>query len=227
MNYEKLALVANSIDSAIRENSAIKSFLLETSSATLDDQTGEKSQSIQDFLDAPLGDKREMIMKKAYAAAMIVAKEKGAISSLPENASEIAALVDEGLVRVKANYQVGIGMLDPESAIDNIIDHAESRAIAFVDKVFDSGVVTNTVTEGLVRVAYSIPEIGPVVGPVVENYKPIIKSVVAKVEPVVRNAIKTGIHTVANTAKKVARVVVEKAKSWAMNTAKKLASFFA
>ena len=224
MDYEKIALVANSIDNTIRENTALKSIIVETSSAMLGDQTDETRQSIQEFLDAPLGDKKEMIMKKAVAAAMVVAKDRGILPNLPDNGSAIAAVVDDTLTRAKVAYQVGTGILDVEDAIDTIIDHNEARAVAFVDKVFDSGMVNETVTNVLVKASYAIPEIGPVVGPIAEHCKPIIKSFVAKAEPYAREIIKEGINVVANTVKSIARTVVETAKSTMKNIAKNILS---
>lgn len=225
MDFEKLATAANVIDETIRENEALKSIIVETSTAMIGDQSDETRQSIQDFLDAPLGDKKELAMKKAVSAAMILAKEKEFLPDLPDTGAAIAAVVDEGLTRIKANYQVGIGLLDPELAIDHIVDHAESRAIAYVDQAFDSGTVREVATEGVIRFAYAIPEIGPIIGPIAENYKPIIKSVISKVEEPVKNAIKTGVHFVATTAKNMAHEAIEKAKSIAKNVAKKFASW--
>lgn len=225
MDYEKIANAANSIDSAIRDNAALKSIIIDASSAVIGDSSNETKQSIQDFLDSPLGDKKEIVMKKAFAAAMILAKEKELLPDLPDTGAAIAAVVDEGLTRIKANYQVGIGLLDPELAIDHIVDHVESRAIAYVDQAFDSGTVREVATEGVIRFAYAIPAIGPIIGPIAENYKPIIKSVISKVEEPVKNAIKTGVHFVATTAKNMAHEAIEKAKSIAKNVAKKFASW--
>ena len=224
MDYEKIAEAANNIDKVIRENQALKSLIVETSSVVTGDQSQETRQSIQEFLDSPLGDKKEIVMKKAFAAAMVLAKERGLLPNLPESSHAIASIVDEGLTRVKANYQVGVGILDPEVAIDHIIDHAESRAIAFVDTVFEPGIISEVVTEGVVKLAYVIPGIGPIIGPITENYRPIIKSVIACVEQPVREAIKTGIHVVAKTAKTIARKAIEEVKTVAVNISKKLVS---
>lgn len=224
MDYEKIAEAANNIDKVIRDNQALKSLIIDASSVVTGDQSQETRQSIQEFLDSPLGDKKEIVMKKAYAAAMVLAKERGLLPNLPEGSHAIASIVDEGLTRVKANYQVGVGILDPEVAIDHIIDHAESRAIAFVDTVFEPGIVREVATEGVVRLAYAIPEIGPIIGPIAENYRPIIKSVIARVEQPVREAIKTGIHVVATTAKTIAHTVVETVKNTAVIISKKLVS---
>ncbi len=226
MNYEIIAGAANNIDNIIRENAALKSVIIEASTTLLDDKSVETRQSIQEFLDAPLDSKKDIAMKKAFAAAMVIAKEKGIID-LPDNAAEIASIVDEGLVRVKDNYQVGVGLLNPEEAIDNIIDHAEARAVAFIDYAFDSGLVREVATEGIVKIAYSIPEIGPIIGPIAKNYRPIIKGIITKVEQPVKAAIKTGIHVVSSFTKKVAHAAIKKAKEFAVNTAKQLASWLA
>lgn len=227
MNFEKIAEVANGIDNAIRENATLKTLVIDASSDLLGDQSGETRQSIQDFLDSSLQDKKELAMKKAYAAAVVLAKERGLLPAFPESSSEIAAIVDDSLSRVKLAYKVGIGILDPEEAIDQIIDHAESRAIAYVDKVFDSGLVREAITEGIVKFAYAIPEIGPVLGPIAESHRPIIKSVISKVEAPVKSIIKKGIHVVSTTAKKIAHSAVEKTKEFASsftNTVKDTAS---
>lgn len=223
MDFEKLATAANVIDESIRENEALKSIIVETSSAMIGDQSDDTRQSIQDFLDAPLGDKKELAMKKAVSAAMILAKDKGILTTVSNTGAEIAALVDEGLTRIKANYQVGNGIIEPEVAIDNLVDHAESRALAYVDAAFDSGLVRETVVSGIVQLAYNIPAIGPVLGPAVQEFQPIIESFIAKVEKPVKNAIKTGIKYVATAAKSIAKSAVGKAK----NVAKNIISIFA
>ena len=224
MDYEKIAEAANNIDKVIRDNQALKSLIIDASSLVTGDQSQETRQSIQEFLDSPLGDKKEIVMKKAFAAAMVLAKERGLLPNLPESSHAIASIVDEGLTRVKANYQVGVGILDPEEAIDHIVDHAESRAVTYVDAAFESGMISEVATAGVVRLAYAIPGIGPIIGPIAENYRPIIKSVIASVEQPVREAIKTGIHVVATTAKTIARKAIEEVKTVAVNISEKLVS---
>ena len=187
MNYEKFADAAVALDNSIKDNVALKSFIVEASSAMMGDQSEETRQSIQDFLDAPMGDKKELIMKKAVAAAMVLANDKG-LMPVPARGAEIAAVVDEA---------------------------------------FDSGAVREVATDGLVKLAYMIPKIGPIVGPIAENYKPIIKAVISKVEKPVKEYIKTGIHYVSTTAKNIARAAVEKVKTAAVSVAKKFVSLLA
>lgn len=222
MNYEKIATIAHSIDNAIRDNVALKSAIVDTSSLLLDDASDETRQSIQDFLDAPLGDKKEIATKKAFAAAAVLAQEQGLLPTLPEVAESIAAVVDDGLARVKAAYQVGMGILDPETAIDNIIDHATARAIAFVDSSFST-----IATEGIVKLSYWIPAIGPIIGPVAETCKPLIESMINKVDKPVREFIGTGIQSVGNVAKTMAHSVVSVAKSCIGSLANKITSVLA
>ena len=220
MNIEKIAATASAIDSAIQNNTAIKSIIVEASATIAGDTTEETRQSIQEFLNSPLNDKKEIIMKKAFAAAIAVAQDRGILTDLPQNGSAIAALVDEGLTRVKVGYQVGTGMLDAEKAIEAVIEHAESRAIAFIDKAFESGFVREAATAGLEKLAYSIPEIGPVIGPVVTHYKPVIRSIITKVEKPVQEFVKTGINAVSTAAKSFVRAAAEKVKEVVNNPIK-------
>lgn len=226
MGYEKIEEAAKNIDKVIRDNQALKSLIVEASSVVTGDQSQETRQSIQEFLDSPLGDKKEIVMEKAFAAAMILAKERGLLKNLPESSHAIASIVDEGLTRVKANYRVGAGILDPEKALDHIVDHAASRAVTYVDAAFESGIVREVATAGAVGLAYAIPGIGPIIGPIVTNYSPIIKSVIACVEQPVREAIKKGIHVVATTAKTIVHKAIEVAKNFAGKICEKFVSLF-
>lgn len=219
MDFEKFAEAANRIDGAIRDNASLKSLIVEASSTAMGDTLGQTSKSVQEFLDAPLGDKKEMVMKKALAAAMIMAKERGILLDLPDTGAAIAATVDEGLTRIKTNYQVGTLELDPCDAIDAIIDHIQSRAIAFVDTALRSDEVHEAVSEGLVKLLHLVPEIGPIIGPMARQYKPVIKAVIKRVAEPVRNVITSGINAVSEYAKsavrKVKETIVEYGKAWA------------
>lgn len=227
MDYEKITQAAQNVDNFIKDNAAVKTILIDTSAAMFGDTSKEAKQSIQELLDAPLGDKKEIAMKKAYAAALVVAKDRNLLPHLPNTGAAMAALVDDGLERVKAGYLVGQGLMFAEEAIDNIVDHTAARAVAFVDTAFSSGAVSHFATESIVKLTYMIPEIGPVIGPIAENFKPIIKSVIQSVEEPVKNAIKTGINKVATVAKSIARKAIEKVKEAGKVFAKKLSEIFA
>lgn len=234
MDFEKFAAAASQIDNAIRTNEAVKAVIVEASGIVTGDESGETRKSVQEFLDAPLGDKKEMAMKKAYAAAVALAKDRGLLPDIPAAPSAIAAVVDEGLGRVKVAYNLAVGKITPEDAFDYVVDLAAARAKSYVDYAFDSGLVREAVALGATRLAYAIPGIGPVIGPVVQSYQPLIKSVVARVEKPAKALIKTGINAAANVAKAVGRKAVETVKSvlsstvsFASNTVSKIASWFA
>ena len=153
-------------------------------------------------------------MRKIYAAATILAKQRGQLPDLPETSHEIAAVIDEGLTKVKVNYLVGKEKIEPEEAINHFIERAETRAIAYVDKAFNSKKVEEYVTNGVVALANFIPKVGRVVAPVVKHYAPVIESVVARVKEPVRNALKTGVHFVAGVAKAGVKKVMETTKEF-------------
>lgn len=213
MDYQKFTEAASQIENAIRTNEAVKAVIVEASGIVTGDESGETRKSVQEFLDAPLGDKKEMAMKKAYAAAVALAKDRGLLPDIPAAPSAIAAVVDEGLGRVKVAYNVAVGKITPEEAFDYIVDLSAARAKSYVDYAFDSGLVREAVALGATRLAYAIPGIGPVIGPVVQSYQPLIKSVVARVEKPAKAVIKSGINAVANVAKAVGRKAVETLKT--------------
>ena len=233
MDFEKFAETANRIDNAIKTNEAIKAVIIDATEIVTGDASGETSKSVQEFLDAPLGDKKEMAMKKAYAAAVALAKDRGLFPNISNEPSAIAAVVDEGLARAKTAYQVGAGKSIPEVAFDYLVDRAAARAKSYVDYAFDSGLVRDVVAKGVTKLAYAIPKIGPVIGPVVQSCQPIIKSAIACVEKPAKAAIKTGITAVAHIAKAAGRKAVEavgsavkKSVSFASSAVSKVASWF-
>ena len=226
MDFEKFAAAASQIDNAIRTNEAVKAVIVEASGIVTGDESGETRKSVQEFLEAPLGDKKEMAMKKAYAAAVALAKDRGLLPDIPAAPSAIAAVVDEGLGRVKVAYNLAVGKITPEDAFDYVVDLAAARAKSYVDYAFDSGLVREAVALGATRLAYAIPYIGPVIGPVVQSYQPLIKSVVARVEKPAKAIIKTGINAVANVAKAVGRKVVKTVGNTVSKAWSKVTSIF-
>ncbi len=226
MNIQKFAEAASQIENAIRTNEAVKAVIVEASGIVTDDESGETRKSVQEFLDAPLGDKKEMAMKKAYAAAVALAKDRGLLPDIPAESSVIAAVVDEALGRVKVAYNVAVGKITLEDAFDYLVDLSAARAKSYVDYAFDSGLVREAVALGATRLAYAIPYIGPVIGPVVQNCQPLIKSVVARVEKPAKAIIKTGINAVASVAKEVGHKAVKAVGSTVSKAWSKVTSIF-
>ena len=227
MEYEKIAeTVSKNIDGTIRDNYSLKSILDEKSCDELMNvESKEESNNLKEFLDAPLGDESELRMRKIYAAATILAKQRGQLPDLPKNSHEIAAVIDEGLTRVKVNYQVGNGMIETGDAIIHSIERAESRAVSVIDKFFDSGKFEEYVTKGVVALTNCFPKVGRVIAPIAKHYAPVIKSVVARVKEPVRNCIKSGVHKVANYAKAGVEKIVEKANTMITRVTEKFLSF--
>lgn len=223
MDYEKLASDVQSMDNAVKDIVTIATSVDNIVTDFANDENRQSEKGIIDFLNAPIGDKADVVMRKAMAAAMVIAKEKGLIQDVPTNAAELAAVVDEGLTRVKTEYMVGMDLISPEKAVEVLVDGAEARAVTVIDMAFDSGAVNEFVTDGIVNLAGAIPYVGPAA----ELCKPIISAVVAKVEPSVREAITTGVHYVADTAKSIARTAIDTIKKNAWNMAKRLIPTFA
>lgn len=227
MDYEKLASDVQSMDNAVKDIVTIATSVDNIVTDFANDENRQSEKGIIDFLNAPIGDKADVVMRKAMAAAMVIAKEKGLIQDVPTNAAELAAVVDEGLTRVKTEYMVGMDLISPEKAVEVLVDGAEARAITVIDMAFDSGAVNEIVTDGIVNLAGAIPYVGHVLRHAAELCKPIISAVVAKVEPSVREAITTGVHYVADTAKSIARTAIDTIKKNAWNMAKRLIPTFA
>ena len=233
MDFEKFAAAASQIDNAIRTNEAVKAVIVEASGIVTGDESGETRKSVQEFLDAPRGDKKEMAMKKAYAAAVALAKDRGLLPNISNEPSAIAAVVDEGLAIAKTAYQVGDGKIIPEVAFDYLVDRAAARAKSYVDYAFDSGLVREGIAIGATKLAYAIPGIGPVLGPIVQSYQPLIKSIVAHVEAPAKAVIKTGIDLVGSAAKAMGHNAVKalgslttSTVSFASRAVSKVASWF-
>ena len=52
-------------------------------------------KSVQEFLDLPMGDKKEVVLKKAFATAVTIAKDKGVLPFEVNSSEQIASLVDD------------------------------------------------------------------------------------------------------------------------------------
>ena len=100
-------------------------------------KTIREFESIQEYLDLPFNDPAEDKIKKVFATAVVAAHQKG-ILKLPEgydNAESIASIVDEGLTRIKAAYQVAEGKVNPIEAEEVVNDRQAIRTAAIADLV--------------------------------------------------------------------------------------------
>ena len=79
-------------------------------------------KTVQEFLNLPMGDKKEVVLKKAFATAVTIAKDKGVLPFEVNSSEQIASLVDDGLTRMKVAYQTATGKIDAYQAVDALVD---------------------------------------------------------------------------------------------------------
>lgn len=211
MNSINLSKAVSSIDEAIINNLAVRNLLSKDVLSEEDSNTQRTSKCVTEFFDPDLGNKKEIVMKKALAAAMLLAKQKNVITNVPQKASEIAAVIDDGLTSLKVDYLVDKGLILAEKAIEYQIDRAASRLMATIDNIFSTGMVSHTATEAIVKGSYLIPKIGPVIGPAVESCRPYIHSVLKYSEPHVQSVLKNGVKKLSDVSKDIIKNAIKKA----------------
>lgn len=169
------------------------------------------------FLESPLNASEEVNLKKIFAAALIIAKEKGVLPfELPESTEEIAGMVDEGLTRIKLAFKQQKGEMDYYEVADALIDKAATRAIALSDIIVEEGlpIVADKLSDLALKHPYTAP------------LAPFIKIAVPYVVEPVKNAICKGIRYIANESKPIVHKAIDylkdKAKAFAENLTKKL-----
>lgn len=168
---------------------------------------------VKEFLDLPMNDKKERILKKLFTTSIVIAKEKGLLPfKIPSSPIEIASAVDEGLTQLKVAYKTATGELDSIEATDALIDRAAVRAIAVADKIIEKGVPVV-----LDKLCCALTKIYPPATTVV----PIIKASERYITIGTKIAVRKGINTLAKIAKPVVQKAVTKAKS----VAKKVMNF--
>lgn len=168
---------------------------------------------VKEFLDLPMNDKKEGILKKLFTTSIVITKEKGQLPfELPSTPIEIASAVDEGLTRLKVAYKTATGELDSIEAADALIDRAAVRAIAVADKIIEKGVPVV-----LDKLCVALTKIYP---PAI-TLVPIIKASERYITIGTKMAVRKGINTLAKIAKPVVRKTITTVKS----VAKKVMNF--
>ena len=92
-------------------------------------------KTVQEFLNLPMGDKKEVVLKKAFATAVTIAKDKGVLPFEVNSSEQIASLVDDGLTRMKVAYQTATGKMDAYQAVDALVDRVAVRVVGIADRV--------------------------------------------------------------------------------------------
>lgn len=159
-----------------------------------------ESKLLTTYLDSPLGSPSDVMVKKAMATAVAIAKKRGMTTTVPvKNPMELAAAVDEGMTRMKVAYKVGKGLLDSTKAADEIIDRVAARVVAFTDKVIEKG--TPIVVDKVMKVAERV-------FPPIAVVTPIVKAAVPYIAHAAKVVVRAGVKVVANAAKSVVKTVV-------------------
>lgn len=162
-------------------------------------------KTVQEFLDLPVNDKKEAILKKLFTSSIIFAKNKGVLSfNVPDSPVEIASAVDEGLTRLKVAYQTATGVLDSIEATDVLIDRIAVRTITVMDKVIEKGVPVV-----LDKLCMVMTKVYPPAITVVS----IIKSAERYITVATKVVVRKGIRTLAQAAKPIVQRTVTKVKS--------------
>lgn len=163
---------------------------------------------VKEFLDLPINDKKEAILKKLFATSIVIAKSKGLLPfEVPESPEAIASVVDESLTQMKVAYKTATGELDSIEAVDVLVDRVAVRAVAIADKVIEKGIPV--VLDKLCMVMTKVYPPAITVVPVIKHAERYItvatKVVVRKGIPILAQAGKPIVKQVATKVKSVAR----------------------
>lgn len=198
----------------ITQMTALQSLLLGNDFSAEELPMIREFKCVKEFLDLPMNDKKEEILKKLFTASIVIAKEKGQLPfELPNTPIEIASAVDEGLTRLKIAYKTATGELDSIEATDALIDRATVRAIAVADKIIEKGVPLV-----LDKLCFALTKIYPPATAVV----PIIKASERYITIGTKIGVRKGINTLAKIAKPVVQKAITKAKSVAKKVVESL-----
>ena len=160
---------------------------------------------VKEFLDLPINDKKEAILKKLFATSIVIAKSKGLLPfEVPESPEAIASVVDESLTQMKVAYKTATGELDSIEAVDVLVDRVAVRAVAIADKVIEKGIPV--VLDKLCMVMTKVYPPAITVVPVIKHAERYI-TVATKV------IVRKGIRTLAQAGKPIVKQVATKVKS--------------
>ena len=160
---------------------------------------------VKEFLDLPINDKKEAILKKLFATSIVIAKSKGLLPfEVPESPEAIASVVDESLTQMKVAYKTATGELDSIEAVDVLVNHVAVRAVAIADKVIEKGIPV--ILDKLCMVMTKVCPPAKAVVPVIKRAERYI-TVATKV------VVRKGIRTLAQAAKPIVKQVAAKVKS--------------
>ena len=195
----------NQFEKEATQMTALQSLLLGNELTAEEIPLISEFKCVKEFLDLPVNDKKEAVLKKLFATSIYIAKSKGLLPfEMPDSPIAIASAVDEGLTQMKVAYKTATGEMDATEAVDVLIDRVTVRAITVADKVIERGmpVVLDKLCVAMTRV-YP-PAIAVV---------PIVKRAERYITVATKIAVRKGLRTLAQTAKPIVKQVVAKVKS--------------
>ena len=168
---------------------------------------------VKEFLESPMNDAKELSLKKVFAAAMVIANEKGILPfALPESVEEIAGMIDDGLTRIKVAFKEQVGEFDVHEAADILVDRMAARAIAVVERAIDVGLPIAA------KKLASVLALNPYTAPLA----PIVETVVPYVAEPIKKIVVTGIKVFAEKSKPIIHKTIDKVKEIATKVGTKL-----
>ena len=160
---------------------------------------------VKEFLDLPINDKKEAILKKLFATSIVIAKSTALLPfEVPESPEAIASVVDESLTQMKVAYKTATGELDSIEAVDVLVDRVAVRAVAIADKVIEKGIPVI-----LDKLCMVMTKVCPPAKAVV----PVIKRAERYITVATKEVVRKGIRTLAQAAKPIVKQVAAKVKS--------------
>ena len=195
----------NQFEKEATQMTALQSLLLGNEMTAEELPLIREFKCVKEFLDLPVNDKKEAVLKKLFTTSIVVAKSKGVLPfEVPESSETIASAVDEGLTKMKVAYKTAMGELDPIEAVDVLVDRVAVRTITIADKMIEKGmpVVLDKLCAAMARV---YPPAMAVV--------PVIKRAERYITVATKMVVRKGIHTLAQAAKPIVKQVVITVKS--------------
>ena len=160
-------------------------------------------KTVQEFLNLPMGDKKEVVLKKAFATAVTIAKDKGVLPFEVNSSEQIASLVDDGLTRMKVAYQTATGKMDAYQAVDALVDIVAVRVVGIADREIEKR--TPIVVDKLCKAMSKHPNTMALV--------PFVKAAEKYIAPVAKAAVRVGVAAVAKAAKPILKKAIDTAKA--------------
>lgn len=195
----------NQFEKEVTQMTALQSLLTGNELSSEELPLIREFKTVQEFLDLPVNDKKEAILKKLFTSSIILAKNKGVLPfNLPNSPVEIASAVDEGLTQLKVAYQTTKGTLDSIEATDVLIDRIAVRTITVMDKVIEKGMPVVLDKFCMVMTKIYPPAIAVV---------PVIKNAERYITVATKVVVRKGIRTLAQAAKPIVQRTMAKVKS--------------